>query len=215
MLVDFLKANHLRVAATLPWLWVCLAIGQGRSQGVPGSMAGPGSPTIIGSQVRGPKKVHLRPRRRPVQLRKGQNEWFQGGAASGRHQKIQRKKRQSGVSANSANSRWYRGKSWVGRASASSASDGCLRTGFSDPSRGWCRDGGGSASRHSIFSNKLGALGTLAAGFGSDRVTLSSVDAAAAGLKGLTECFKKQNACRMNDEMLCSAAAAGGGQRRR
>jgi hypothetical protein len=102
MLVDFLKGNHLRVAATIPWLWVCLAIDHGRSQGVPGSMAGPGTPTITGSQVRGPKKVHLRLRRRPVQLRGGQNEWFQGGAASGRHQNIQRKGRQGGVSADSA-----------------------------------------------------------------------------------------------------------------
>jgi hypothetical protein len=102
MLVDFLKGNHLRVAATLSWLWVCLAIGQGRSQGVPGSMAGPGSPTITGSQVRGPKRIHLRMRRRPVQLRGGQNKWPQGSTASGRHQNTQRKGRQGGVSADSA-----------------------------------------------------------------------------------------------------------------
>jgi hypothetical protein len=31
ILVDFLKENHLRVAATLPWLWACLAIGQRKS----------------------------------------------------------------------------------------------------------------------------------------------------------------------------------------
>jgi hypothetical protein len=41
-------------------------------------------------------------RRRPVQLRGGQNKWSEGGAASGRHQNIQKKGRQGGASADSA-----------------------------------------------------------------------------------------------------------------
>jgi hypothetical protein len=184
MLVDVLKGNHLRVAATLPWLWVCLAIGQGRSQGVPGSMAGPGSPTITGSQVRGAQENPPQNETQTCSAQGGSKQVVPGGRnfwqasehpGEGAPKRCKRRQRQS---------RWYRDKTGVGGASASSASDGCLRTGFSDPSRWWRWDGGGSASRHSIFLNKVGALCTLAAGFGSCRVTLSSVDAAAAGLEG-------------------------------